>query len=100
MTEHFNSMGVDVEELGRTVARLRQQVRTLELESEAQIHDGRSQRSGTIAHSSGAEFDPLEMDQYAEIQRISRSLAESLNDLVNIEADLSTHCLLYTSRCV
>lgn len=90
MTEHFNSMGVDVEELGRTVARLRQQVRTLELESEAQIHDGRSQRSGTIAHSSGAEFDPLEMDQYAEIQRISRSLAESLNDLVNIEADLST----------
>jgi chemosensory pili system protein ChpA (sensor histidine kinase/response regulator) len=83
-------MGVDVEELGRTVARLRQQVRTLELESEAQIHDGRSQRSGTIAHSSGAEFDALEMDQYAEIQRISRSLAESLNDLVNIEADLST----------
>lgn len=89
MSEHLNSMGIDVEELGRTVARLRQQVRTLELESEAQIHDGRSQRSHTITHSNGAEFDPLEMDQYAEIQRISRSLAESLNDLVNIEADLS-----------
>ncbi len=29
------------------------------------------------------------MDQYAEIQRISRSLAESLNDLVNLEVDLA-----------
>lgn len=29
------------------------------------------------------------MDQYAELQRVSRSLAESLNDLVNLEADLS-----------
>ena len=91
LSEHFNSMGVDVEELVRTVARLRQQVRVLELETEAQIHDGRSSRStSTVAHSSGAEFDALEMDQYAEIQRISRSLAESLNDLVNLEADLSS----------
>lgn len=86
MSEYFNGMGGDVAELGRTVARLRQQIRALELESEAQIHDGRSIKSATAA---GPGFDPLEMDQYAEIQRISRSLAESLNDLVNLEADLS-----------
>ncbi len=42
MSEHFSSMGMDVDELVRTVARLRQQIRTLEVESEAQIHDGRS----------------------------------------------------------
>lgn len=88
LSEHFNSMGIDVEELGRTVARLRQQVRTLELESEAQIHDGRDARHQAAANHDNT-FDPLELDQYAEIQRISRSLAESLNDLVNLEADLS-----------
>jgi chemosensory pili system protein ChpA (sensor histidine kinase/response regulator) len=93
LSEHFNGMGVDVDELIRTVARLRQQIRALELESEAQIHDGRSSRSSsssTVVHSSGGEFDALELDQYAEIQRISRSLAESLNDLVNLESDLSS----------
>lgn len=88
LAEHFSTMGLDVDELIRTVARLRQQIRTLELESEAQIHDGRSQRP--INHPAADGFDPLEMDQYAEIQRISRSLAESLNDLVNLEADLAS----------
>lgn len=87
MTEHLSSMGMDVDELVRTVARLRQQIRTLELESEAQIHDGRSKWRQAQASKEG--FDPLEMDQYAEIQRISRSLAESLNDLVNLEVDLA-----------
>ena len=90
MSEHLSSMGMDVDELVRTVARLRQQIRTLEVESEARIHDGRSKRlqaSKTAANDAG--FDPLEMDQYAEVQRISRSLAESLNDLVNLEADLA-----------
>lgn len=87
MSEHLSSMGMDVDELVRTVARLRQQIRALELESEAQIHDGRSKWRQAQASKEG--FDPLEMDQYAEIQRISRSLAESLNDLVNLEADLA-----------
>lgn len=91
LSEHFSSMGMDVDELVRTVARLRQQIRTLEVESEARIHAGRSKQSPTTsatpANSDG--FDPLEMDQYAEIQRVSRSLAESLNDLVNLEADLA-----------
>ncbi len=91
LSEHFSSMGMDVDELVRTVARLRQQIRTLEVESEARIHAGRSKQapttSATPANSDG--FDPLEMDQYAEIQRVSRSLAESLNDLVNLEVDLA-----------
>ena len=89
MSEHLSSMGIDVEELVRTVARLRQQIRALELESEAQIHDGRA-ATANRTQKRGEAFDPLEMDQYAEIQRISRSLAESLNDLVNLEADLAS----------
>ena len=89
MSEHLSSMGMDVDELVRTVARLRQQIRTLEVESEARIHDGRSKHK-PITSNTDSNFDPLEMDQYAEIQRISRSLAESLNDLVNLEIDLAT----------
>lgn len=86
LSEHLSSMGMDIEELTRTVARLRQQIRALEVESEAQIHYGQSSR----LQAANADFDPLEMDQYAEIQRISRSLAESFNDLVNLEADLAS----------
>ncbi len=90
MSEHLSSMGMDVDELVRTVARLRQQIRTLEVESEARIHDGRSKRlQASKTSTNAAGFDPLEMDQYAEVQRISRSLAESLNDLVNLEVDLA-----------
>lgn len=88
LQEHFSLMGLDITELARTVARLRQQVRTLELETESQIHDGQR----PAAQASGKPgFDPLEMDQYAELQRVSRALAESLSDLVNLEADLAAH---------
>ena len=83
--ERLQAMNDDVREFGRTATRLRQLLRSLELETEAQIHAG--YRLST-PQSSG-KFDPLEMDEYSELQRLSRSLAESLNDLVNIEADLS-----------
>ncbi|QLQ33808.1 MAG: hypothetical protein HZT40_21800 [Candidatus Thiothrix singaporensis] len=57
MSEHFSGMSMDVDELVRTVARLRQQIRALEVESEAQIHDGRSKRAAGRAIEDG--FDPL-----------------------------------------
>jgi len=85
MTERLQVMTEDVGEFGRTVARLRQLLRALELETEAQIHAGyRAERQ----KAQDSSFDALEMDQYSEIQRLSRALAESLNDLVNIEGDL------------
>ncbi|OQX04265.1 MAG: hypothetical protein BWK73_36705 [Thiothrix lacustris] len=49
LSEHFSSMGMDVDELVRTVARLRQQIRTLEVESEARIHAGRSKQAPTTS---------------------------------------------------
>ncbi|MEZ5535109.1 MAG: Hpt domain-containing protein [Thiolinea sp.] len=88
LRERLVLMGEDVGELGRTTARLRQLLRSLELETETQIHAGYRQRGDGRVHDSN--FDPLEMDEYSEIQRLSRALAESLNDLVNIEGDLSS----------
>ena len=86
LSERLQIMTDDVGEFSRTAARLKQLLRSLELETEAQIHAGH--RQSAAAQNKGADFDPLEMDQYSELQRLSRALAESLNDLVNIEADL------------
>ncbi|WP_020561014.1 response regulator [Thiofilum flexile] len=81
--ERVHSLGADVGELGRTVARLRHLLRSLELETEARVH------AGIVQQTQRAGFDPLEMDQYSELQRLSRALAESMNDLINIEGDLT-----------
>ncbi|CAA6799984.1 MAG: Signal transduction histidine kinase CheA (EC [uncultured Thiotrichaceae bacterium] len=87
--ERLVLMGEDVGEFGRTAARLKQLLRSLELETETQIHAGYRDVGEKNRQNTG--FDPLEMDEYSEIQRLSRALAESLNDLVNIEGDLTTH---------
>lgn len=88
LSERLRGMGDDVREFSRTAVRLRQLLRSLELETEAHVHAGHSKVTPN-ASEKDKNFDPLEMDQYSEIQRLSRALAESLNDLVNIEADLS-----------
>ncbi|PIE00993.1 MAG: hypothetical protein CSA79_01460 [Thiothrix nivea] len=86
LRERVALMAEDVGEFGRTTARLKQLLRSLELETETRIHAGYRQHA---EQKYRAGFDPLEMDEYSEIQRLSRALAESLNDLVNIEGDLS-----------
>lgn len=69
-------------EFEQTVSRLRHQLRTLEMETEAQILS-RFQREHVDANE-GA-FDPLEMDRYSQLQQLSRALAESVSDLVSIQ---------------
>ncbi len=70
----------DIKELEQVVNRLREQLRRLELETEAQI-------LSTHAHEANSkeDFDPLELDRYSNIQQLSRSLAESVNDLLSIK---------------
>ncbi|MGI9245451.1 MAG: chemotaxis protein CheA, partial [Steroidobacteraceae bacterium] len=72
-------------ELDRTVTRLREQLRKLEIETEAQIlhrHQG-----DVAAHRT--DFDPLELDRYSTIQQLSRALAESVSDVASIEGLLA-----------
>ena len=73
-------------ELEQTVARLRSQLRMLEIETEAQII-ARFQREHREAGSTAA-FDPLELDRFSQLQQYSRSLAESVSDLVSIQGVL------------
>ena len=62
-----------------TVARLREQLRKLDMETEAQIMHS---HQDTMA---SRDFDPLELDRYSNLQQLSRALAESSNDLASLK---------------
>ncbi|HEX7341489.1 MAG TPA: Hpt domain-containing protein [Rhodanobacteraceae bacterium] len=70
-------------EFEQTVARLRDQLRKLEIETEAQII-ARYQRE----HQNEGSFDPLELDRFSQLQQYSRALAESVSDLVSLQTML------------
>jgi chemosensory pili system protein ChpA (sensor histidine kinase/response regulator) len=69
-------------EMEQTVTRLREQLRKLEIETEAQIIF----RYETEALNEDEDFDPLEMDRYSHMQQLSRSLMESVGDLASIQS--------------
>ncbi|WP_295359901.1 Hpt domain-containing protein [Arenimonas sp.] len=71
-------------ELGATTTRLREQLRKLDIETEAQII-ARYQREGDTSEET---FDPLELDRFTTQQQLSRSLAESAADLTSLQGSL------------
>jgi chemosensory pili system protein ChpA (sensor histidine kinase/response regulator) len=79
LSQQLHSIEFHLGELGGTVLRLREQLRKLEAETEAQIlhrhQDDADAETG---------FDPLELDRYSTIQQLSRALAESANDVASI----------------
>jgi chemosensory pili system protein ChpA (sensor histidine kinase/response regulator) len=75
---HFN-----LGELEQTVARLREQLRNLDIETEAQILY-RYEREGGDKAEGTEDFDPLELDRFSTIQELSRALVETVEDLGNI----------------
>jgi chemosensory pili system protein ChpA (sensor histidine kinase/response regulator) len=83
MEHKVAGLGDHLSELGQTIARVKNQLRNLEAETDAQIHF--SHRSGS---ESRGEFDPLEMDRHTLIQELSKSLSESVNDLSSLQGML------------
>ncbi|MDH3779203.1 MAG: response regulator, partial [Gammaproteobacteria bacterium] len=79
LNQQVSSFEFHVDELEQTVARLREQLRKLEIETEAQIMHG---HQDTLV---ARDFDPLELDRYSNIQQLSRALAESANDLGSLK---------------
>jgi chemosensory pili system protein ChpA (sensor histidine kinase/response regulator) len=88
LEQQAGSVDFNLAELGQTVTRLREQLRTLEIETEAQIlyRFEREQESEPDAY--GDDFDPLEMDRFSRMQELSRALSESVNDLSSIQGSL------------
>ena len=73
-----------LDEMDMTLDRLRDQLRRLDMETEAQVLF-RQERHGPEYE----DFDPLEMDRYSTIQQLSRALVESASDLLDLKETLS-----------
>jgi chemosensory pili system protein ChpA (sensor histidine kinase/response regulator) len=82
LEQQIGNFRFNLVELNQTVARLREQLRKLEIETETQILS-RYQRENEAAE--GATFDPLELDRFSNLQQYSRALAESVSDLASLE---------------
>ncbi len=81
LEQQVTSFRGNLVELDQTVTRLREQLRKLEIETEAQII-ARYQRE---QHDADSTFDPLELDRFSQLQQLSRALSESVSDLVSIQ---------------
>jgi chemosensory pili system protein ChpA (sensor histidine kinase/response regulator) len=85
LDQQVNSIDFNLAELARTVTRLKEQLRGLEIETEAQVlhrhQDEDSRRS---------DFDPLELDRYSALQTFSRALSETSGDVASIQGLLET----------
>ncbi len=72
-----------LEEMNRTIQRVREQLRRLDIETQTQII---SRHQGDLGGN--PDFDPLEMDQYSELSQLSRALYESASDLIDLREAL------------
>ncbi len=78
-----NSMGSlrqSLGELAENVARLRSQLREIEIQAETQIQARLAQQ-----RESDGDFDPLEFDRFTRLQELTRMLAESVNDVATVQ---------------
>src|SRR5690606_3528883 len=84
LEQQIGAMRFNLGELEQTVARLREQLREMEIETEAQILY-RFDRGYEKPDEAAEEFDPLELDRFSRLQEPSRALAASTNDLVSMQ---------------
>jgi chemosensory pili system protein ChpA (sensor histidine kinase/response regulator) len=84
LEQQLGAFRANLGELGQTTTRLREQLRKLDIETEAQII-ARYQREGDTGDET---FDPLELDRFTTQQQLSRSLSESAADLVSLQGSL------------
>ncbi len=78
--QQVGAFAYNLTEMEQTISRVREQLRRFEIETETQIMY-RFEGAG----DSTEDFDPLEMDRFSNMQQLSRSLLESLNDLNSIQ---------------
>ena len=78
-------------ELAQTNTRLRDQLRRLDIETEAQIV-ARYQREG---EADDRTFDPLELDRFSTLQQLSRALGETASDFGSLQQTLDDQTSQY-----
>ncbi|MCK7544345.1 Hpt domain-containing protein [Marinobacter bryozoorum] len=86
LEQQNSDFGHTLDEMAATIDRLREQLRRMDIETEAQILFRAEQEHGP---DYGEDFDPLEMDRYSSIQQLSRALSESASDLADLRETMS-----------
>jgi len=86
LQQQISMVRSNLAEFGDTVRLFKEQLRDLEIEAEAQMlaTNERLREAGEQM-----DFDPLEMDRFTRLQTVARSLGESLNNLVSVQAGIS-----------
>jgi len=85
LEEQVSDFGFTLVEMESTIDRLRDQVRRLDIETEAQV----AFRQEKAEETNYQDFDPLEMDRYSAIQQLSKSLTEATSDLFDLKSSLT-----------
>jgi chemosensory pili system protein ChpA (sensor histidine kinase/response regulator) len=85
LEQQISDFSHTLEEMTATIERLREQLRRMEIETEAQVLFSVEREGG----GDYVDFDPLEMDRYSSIQQLSRALSESASDLMDLKDELS-----------
>lgn len=86
LEQQNSDFGHTLDEMAATIERLREQLRRMDIETEAQILFRAEQEHGPDYTE---DFDPLEMDRYSSIQQLSRALSESASDLTDLRETMS-----------
>ncbi|MFC4343432.1 hybrid sensor histidine kinase/response regulator [Cupriavidus numazuensis] len=82
LESELDSMRSYLGELNDNVARLRGQLREIEIQAESQM-------ASRIADAQQKQdFDPLEFDRFTRFQELTRMMAESVNDVATVEQNL------------
>jgi len=80
LEQQMGTVRFNLKEVDATVRRLKEQLRKMDMESEAQMMS----RYQSATSKGSTEFDPLELDRFSNMQQLSRSLGESASDLLNL----------------
>ncbi|MES2831413.1 MAG: Hpt domain-containing protein [Pseudomonadota bacterium] len=86
LENEIGTMRQSLVELTENVARLREQLREVEMQAESQIEN---QISSQRANSPEKQFDPLEFDRFTRLQELTRMMAESVNDVGSVQQNLT-----------
>ncbi len=80
LSQQLGQIQFNLVELDQTVIRLREQLRNLEMATEAQII---YQHQSDV--SSNEPLDPLSLERYSKIQQLSRALGETTSDVASLK---------------
>ncbi|NVJ60727.1 MAG: Hpt domain-containing protein [Gammaproteobacteria bacterium] len=83
LEQQVSLLRYNLDEMNQALDRLRDQLRNMEIETDAQIEYRRE-----VAGVDYEEFDPLEFDRYTRQQELTRSLGESAADIANLKDTL------------